>query len=185
VVGNARNIPGVPLDIVDNKLLTQDRQWGGRWQEPAIAKVKLTGQAATLENYHKLAGRDIWGLAIDEHENVVINSINSWTYYYYDKYGRKLDIISPQKKGPGFDTRSQTTLDGWMSITGASQHRLFFSVAGGSLIANIEDPTKPVAQAFFPAYGTPVVHNNDIILAGGRLGVFQIDKNASNLLTAD
>jgi hypothetical protein len=185
VIGPAINVPGTPVDVDGNKVITRDRQWGGRWQDPAIAKVKLTGQAATLENYHKLSGRQIGALFVDEHEDVIVSSSNAWAGYWYDRLGTKLDILSPQKKGPGYDLRSQTQIASWMNLTGASQHRLFFSVSGGSLVANIDDPTTPVAQAFFPAYGKPVIHKKDIIVAGGRLGVFQIDKNASNLLTAD
>ena len=124
-------------------------------------------------------------LFVDEHEDVVVSSSNAWAGYWYDRLWTKLDILSPQKKGPGFDLHSQTPLESWMSFIGVSQHRVFFNVRGGKLVANIDDPKKPVAQAFFQAYRTPVVHGNDILAAGGRLGVFQLDKSVSNLVMAD
>jgi hypothetical protein len=173
------------VDIDGNKVITRDRQWGGPRHEVAFAKAKITGKVAKLENYAKLPGRKVNTLFIDEHENVVVSSTNAWSYPYLDKLGGTLDILSPQKKGPGFDLHSQTPLESWMSFIGVSQHRVFFNVRGGKLVANIDDPKKPVAQAFFQAYRTPVVHGNDILAAGGRLGVFQLDKSVSNLVMAD
>jgi hypothetical protein len=189
VIDAGINLPGYPIDTNGTKIVTRDRQWGSMWQDQAIAYVQIKGNVAELQNYKKFEGRDIVGIVIDDHDTAVVSSRSSWYYYWYYKQGTLLDILTPQKQGAGFDLQSQTPIENWMGgLFGGAERRLFFSVYGGTLIANIDDLKKPVAQAFFPVYygnSRPVIHKGDILAAGGRLGVFQVKKNASNLLTTD
>jgi hypothetical protein len=186
VIDNGINIPGYPIDVDDTKIFTRDTQWGGTWNESAIGYVQIKGNVAELQNYKRFHGRYLSSAIVDGHDTLIVAHNPEWDSGYGQ--ARLLDIMKPQKKNVDYEMISQTPLDYWMYPFSSTERRLFFSVTGGTLVANIDDLTKPVAQAFFPVYsgnGNIVVHNNAMIVAGGRLGVFQLDKNASNLLTAD
>jgi hypothetical protein len=61
--------------------------------------------------------------------------------------------------------------------------RAFFRSQAGTLMVDIEDPRRPVSQAFFWSWdGDFLIDRGEVLVPARRFGIFQLDLDASNLL---
>ncbi len=77
-------------------------------------------------------------------------------------------------------------MDAWAQLEGTIAGRALFSVPGGLLVMNLDDPRAPYAQAYFPmngwAYGIELA-GRVALFAAGRFGLHRFDLDTFNLLT--
>jgi hypothetical protein len=191
-LGPAINVPGEVVAVKGKKLFTRDRVWGNQYMETAIARLQLDGGVAHLRNYEVLADRQVSGVAIDEHQKPLVTHGPIWSdysWYWGWQNQQKLSIFEPQ--GSGFEELSRSRLTEFSTLLKVAEHRAFFQVPGGVLMANIEDAENPFGQAFFQSgyyyqmgywKQDVVFHEDEILMAAGRYGIHQIGVDDVNLL---
>ena len=80
---------------------------------------------------------------------------------------------------------SETFVDSWATLKDAQSGRALFQVPGGLLVFNLDNPSRPYPQAFFPTLGWPtdiLVNGRDVLFAAGRYGIYSFDLDTFNLL---
>ncbi|MFU8802649.1 MAG: beta-propeller domain-containing protein [Bradymonadaceae bacterium] len=192
------NIPGKLIAVDGDVLVTQDVLWGQHIIETALNKVRVTNGRARLEGIHRFVDQNVAQISLDEAGHLLVSHRNAYRYNYYDyyedapssgeeiDYGQKLSILDAREAS--FELVTTTDIDRWATLRAVEAGRALFSVPGGLLIINVEDPAQPYAQAYFAAQGWPrdiVLDGNDIVMAAGRHGLYRFDTNEFNLLQRD
>jgi hypothetical protein len=93
-----------------------------------------------------------------------------------------LSILDAQS----LEVSGEAEVDQWATFTDAKAGRALFSVSGGLLVFNVEDASKPVAQAYFPTVTFPsdiYFDGQEALFAAGPYGIYRFDTEAFNLLT--
>jgi hypothetical protein len=181
----ARNVPGQLLAAGQHRPCGIGS--GASSTEAALAKVKLDASGAELEAYHQLANRSVVSLVLDDGGRALVTHRSIWNPRgnYANLTTTRLSIVSSPGNSPGYDALYEHVIPQWMSLQQAGQHRAFFRVSGGLLMADTEDAANPVTKAFFQtSYGNSaaLLDGSDVLVAAGRYGIQQLPIDGSNLL---
>ena len=106
---------------------------------------------------------------------------NHYDWEDYD-YTRNLTMIDVDSQG--FDKLSQTEVDDWATLVEARAGRALYQVPGGLLVINMDNPSQPYAQAYYPTRGWPsdlTVEGDTIYFSAGRYGIYQFGLDDENL----
>ena len=196
VLGDRISVPGELIDKRGQTLVTHDKVWGARFMKSAITALELGPDGAEIVNRHQIQDRSVNRIVMDG-DNAVLLDSSLWrphalSAYYEDKWDQeiRLSILGPQAAPmPGYDVLSETPLPTWINIGNVEQHRAFIEVSGSSLMVNLDNPEKPLAQAFFLgayysySYGTkPLIADGQVYVPGGPYGIHQIGVDETNVL---
>jgi hypothetical protein len=118
-------------------------------------------------------------------------------YRYYDYYPSfEVDEDTSPNDNPYLDRISifklndleilgESVSDGWSQLIDVHESKAIFSVGGGVLLMDINDPSAIQPQAFLPIQGwlpKLTIEGDYIYAASGRYGVFSLEMEQSNLL---
>lgn len=180
------NIPGV-LMAVDNggrTLFTQDFVWGDEIVETAINKLSVRDGRAYLDARRRFEDQYVSSLRLDARGNLLVSHRAAWRAYQDNQEQvQKLSVLNARSRD--FEVRAEVDVDLWAELRDVRDGRALFSVPGGLLIMNLDDPTAPVAQAYFPVQGWPrqlLLEGGDVYFAAGRYGMYRFNVGAQNLL---
>jgi hypothetical protein len=196
VLSPSINIPGELIAVDGDLLITKDLLWGERIVETSLNKVRVANGRARLEGLHRFVDQYVHQVALDDAGHLLVSHQQAYLYdHYYDDYygGRGSDTeVDYRQRLSILDARQErfalvttTIVDRWASLRAVEAGRALFSVPGGLLVINVEEPTAPVAQAYFPAQGWPrdiAVAGDDLVVAAGRHGLYRFDMSTFNLI---
>lgn len=183
------NVPGrlLAVDGDGATIITMDTVWGEHIIEGAINKLSVRDGRAYLDDRHRMRDQTIQGVELDEQGNLLINHRNYDHYHWYHEDDMALQSLSVFSIATETLTlQAEVEVDRWASLSQVKNGRAVFEVPGGLLIMNLDDPTNPIAQAYYPARGWSrniTVHGDDIFFAAGRFGIYRFDLDAYNLNT--
>lgn len=179
------NIPGELVEINGDTMITRDFLFGANIVESSINKLKRVGNVAQLQSVRRFQDELVRTVLHDGADHLLVTHQTSYNHYSNSSYDLKLSILPINT--PQFNIVSETIVDSWAGLTGAVPGRAMFTVSGGLLVLNLDNPTTPIAQAYFGTSGWPQgfeINNRDIYFAAGMFGVYQFDMDDANLLPA-
>jgi hypothetical protein len=207
VLGNPVNIPGVLRDVVGNTLYTEDSVYQDDTVISAINRLRLTDDGkAELQARKRFEDRYVQSFVTDKHGHALV--VHSPYNYYWggmevddvavaDAVGTstvsstdstadaEMNMLTVLNMDEDMSVLSETPIDTWASLKTVKDNKALFQVDGGILLVNLQDLTKPFAQAYFPILGWPfsVLMNDDTIyLPSGSYGIYTFDANTYNLM---
>ena len=208
-MGPAVNIPGTIIDVDKSTLITQDYLWGENFVETTINRLERAGASATLKGVFRFDEQIVREVKLDGEGHVIVTHGPAyWGWYdtgvavdtapvespngtverpdYPEEQTIQMSVLD--LTSDGLPRLSETSIDSWASLTEAVAGRALFTVPGGLLIFNLDDPAQPFSQAYFALRGWPthiLVEDKDIIFGAGRYGIYRFDIDTFNLLDAD
>ncbi len=190
-VGAAINIPGELLEVDGETIVTRDNLWGENIVETSINKLLVHDGLAYLKGSKRYRDREVQQVALDGAGNVLVSHRLGWRVAY-DEHGSEyyndadqshylsiLDLGSSE-----LSELADFEIDRWATLRDARAGRALFSIPGGLLVVNIDTPTSPFAQAYFPTRGWPrdiVVDGDVVYFAGGYYGMYKFGLDETNL----
>jgi len=193
------NVPGKLLQVEGSRVFTRDFTYGKQTIESSLNRLVIKENKAILEATRQFPNQTVSTMLLDEAGNAIVSHGPYRRYYLDDAVSYPVDemvnadVSRPTLTildafGEDLPVLSRFEVDEWAQLRNAQSGRVLFSVPGGLLVINIEDPALPYAQAFFPVFGWPqefLVHDMKIIFAGGRYGVYQFGLDVFNLLAGE
>ena len=182
------NIPGEVIAVDDAEIITRDMVWDEMDTESLLARLSVQDDKARLLAQRLFDEREVQNVTVDGRGRLLVNHSQAYRYRYFvrgpvwEEPNYRLSILSAET----LKVLGEADLDYWASLLSATEARALYSVSGGVLMINVEDATKPVAQAYFPIYDyysdTGVVVDGDrFVLAGGLYGVYSLSLDEANL----
>lgn len=192
-VGSDINVPGVLIEVDGSTVVTRDFLWGQTIVETSLNKLEVNGNLALLKGVRRFEDQQVQQVMLDGTGNLLVSHRTSWyvnrqTNYDYDDYDNTLRLSILDLDASGLPRLSQSSIDDWASLQAAVAGRALFTVPGGLLVVSLADAAAPEAQAYYPMRGWPrslSVEGDRIYVPAGLFGLYDLDINASNLLTAD
>ncbi len=185
-VARGINVPGHLLAVYDDGqvVVTQDTVWGEEIIEAAINKLSIVNGRALLDGRRRLHNQYVQSVALDERGNLLVNHRSPWSYYYNDQEqeAQKLTIMSVATES--LSVLAETDVDIWAQLQDVRDGRALFQVPGGLLVMNLDEPSEPEVQSYFPTRGWPrsiSLHNGQAYFAAGRYGLYRFDLNTFNI----
>jgi hypothetical protein len=202
-VGEPINIPGDVIAADGSTLYTRDFVWKDQDARTMVARLTVEGDKAHLQASQTFEDRSVSAVKLDGAGHMLVSSdpANGGFYPYppgvavspafpgkvaapgssAEQPKSKLSILDDQDLA----TLGEAELDSWASFRDAKQGRALYSVPGGLLVVDVNDATKPKAQAYFPVAGWPsdiVFDGDSILFAAGSYGIYRLDAGVFNLL---
>lgn len=190
-VASPVNIPGELIEVDGDVIITRDYLWGANIVEASINKLLVNNGLAYLKGTKRYVDREVQQVALDGAGHVLVSHRLGWRVSndgygsgYYDDADRSnyLSILDMQTNS--LPELADFEIDRWATLRDAQAGRALFSIPGGLLVVNIDTPTAPYAQAYFPTRGWPrdiLVDGSDIYFAGGYYGMYKFGLNETNL----
>ena len=182
-VGSEVNVPGELVAVVGDDYYTRDLRWDEQHWDAAetwLHWVTVSAGVASIRASEHFDNRYVQGLVSDGQGHLLVN--HQGVYWSGDSdYASRLNVYDAK-----LTRLSSTVIDDWATLNQAVEGRALYSVPGGFLVLNLEDPAKPRAQAYFPHNG----YMEDVefdgtraMVASGRYGIQVFDATTENLLT--
>jgi hypothetical protein len=183
VVGPAVNIPGQLLAVDGDMLYTSEGIWSGEFIETAIGRLSLIDDVASLEAWVRFSDQDVERVLLDGAGHVLVSHRPAWREDSTDEDDRRqrLTLLDSTTLRP----HGETIIDGWIQLQSAIAGRALFSVVGGVLVVNTDDPANPFAQAFFPSswwLQRITLRDRQLLVPSGPYGITELDLDAVNIL---
>ena len=195
VIGQPVNLPGKLLFAQDDTLLTQDYLWGEIVVESSLNKLKLHDGKAYLQGTpHRFVDQQVEQVMLDGAGHALVSHRKAYyanydeNHYDWEDYDRTNRMTMVAVGGEEFEVRSTVEVDDWASLAGAQSGRALYQVPGGLLVMNLDDATKPRAQAYYPTRGWPqdvTVSGEDIYFSAGRYGIYTFGLDEENLYLSE
>ena len=180
-VGAPVNVPGQVLDVAGDYLYTQDTVYGDTIIETSLARVRMFEGSAYLMNRRRLTDQQVEAVQLDGRGHLLVSHRDSWW--------STVSSASSMQKLSIFDAAlnplSTVDVDAWATLGGAKDGRALFQVPGGLLVVNLDAPTYPYPQSYFPTATWPQkleIAGDRAYFAAGRFGIYDFDLNTYNLL---
>jgi hypothetical protein len=183
VLGAPVNVPGEILAADGDILYTRDTAWGDAIVETAIARVRLFEGLAYLQARYQFADQQVEKILLDGAGHLVASHRLAWNVPTSGD-GTDLQQLSILD-GESLELNANVSVDSWATLTRAEAGRALFSVSGGMLVMNTENPANPYAQAWFGTRGWSrnfTVRDNRLVFAAGPFGIYEFDLDTFNLL---
>ena len=190
-VSDAVNIPGQLMFVEGDTLLTKDFLWGETIVENSLNRLELFDGKAYLQGApQRFVDQQVEQITLDGAGHALVSHYKAY-YANYDEnhydwedydYTRNLTMIDVDSQG--FDKLSQTEVDDWATLVEARAGRALYQVPGGLLVINMDNPSQPYAQAYYPTRGWPsdlTVEGDTIYFSAGRYGIYQFGLDDENL----
>jgi hypothetical protein len=186
--GEPINIPGDVIAVDGETLYTRDQVWSNNQMRTLLARLTLRDKLAYLQASRMFVDRSVETVKLDGASHILVSSSPATNYVIYCGGSSsptppgKLTILDAQS----LDVSGETNVDAWATFSDAVGGRALFRVSGGLLVFDVQDATKPKAQAYFATLGWPgeiLFDGKDITFAAGPYGVYRFDASVFNLLT--
>ncbi|MAD60440.1 MAG: hypothetical protein CMH49_02855 [Myxococcales bacterium] len=198
---SAVNLPGKLLLKRESLLISKDLIWGAEGAVNAINLTRLNdeGTRAQFISRHLFEGRQLEKLVLNhsgsgEERLVIAHGIDHRQFGYDFDFG--VDENTAPDDNPYLDRISifrlndleelgSSVSDGWSQLLEVQADKAVFRISGGILLLDISEPTAIESQAYLPMRSwSPklTVEGNQIYIAAGRYGVFNLELDQSNLL---
>lgn len=209
LLGGAINVPGELIEVDGDDVYTRDTLWGERIVDTAVARLQISGGLAYLQAVRRFEDEEVHSIQLDGAGNLLVSHRLSWYATAPDAGG---GAVPDDSDAGGSDTDTDDTeettpvepmqtltildastlavqasepIDSWAELQSAKDGRALFSVPGGLLVVNLDNPAAPYAQAWFATQAWPWnirVEDGVIRFAAGRYGIYEFDVDTFNLL---
>jgi hypothetical protein len=187
-VSDPINIPGEVVAVDGDRLYTKDLRWVDGRAQTYVHALTLEDGVATLAHSRAFLGRDVASVIAEGNAVFVVHSPvydwHAWTSTSTEEEPDQTTLLTSLSQR-SLAALGETAIDDWASLQAVHQGRALFNIPGGLFIANVEDPARPYAQAFFHSQGWPeqiLFEQTEILIAAGRYGIERLDATHSNLL---
>jgi len=175
--GAAINVPGPLLQADGDTLYTRHFLWSGPASEAAVARVRVAGGSASLDGYRRFGSQSVSEIRLDGAGHVLVgHRASDWSG------AQRLSILDAAS--PNFASLSDVEVDDWASLRNATAGRALFQVPGGVLVFNLDDPSLPYPQAYFPLNGWPRdlrIEGRKLVVPAGPYGIYELDLDRDNI----
>jgi hypothetical protein len=183
-VSAAVNIPGELIAVDGDRLYTKDLRWGDERAETFLHELTRDDGVAQLEASQRFAQREVSKVVVAGGQLLVSHGpvYNNYFGPTEDEQLTKLTMLARR----GLAVQGEVEVDSWSTLEAVHDGRALYTVPGGLLVINVEQPTAPFAQGFFHTNGWPeqiLFEAGEITIAAGRYGIHRFDADAFNLLT--
>ncbi len=186
------NIPGELIAVDGETILTRDFLWGEHIVETSIDKLLVHDGLAYLKGSQRFRDRQVEQVALDHAGHVLVSHRLAWRVAddqvhatgSSDQVDQTNHLTILDLGADDLTKLADLEVDSWASLRDARLGRALFAVPGGLLVINLDTPSAPYAQAYFPTRGWPrdiVVDGDDIYFAGGLYGLYKFGLNETNL----
>lgn len=206
-VSDPINIPGDVIAADDSTLYTRDLVWNNSDARTMVARLTVDSGKAHLQASEVFEDRQVSAVKLDGAGHILVSSdpiygggtilpatatspmvgfpgakiapAGSAGAPDYPK--SKLSILDDQD----LSVLGEAEIDSWASFQDARGGRALYSVSNGLLVIDVQDPSKPKAQAYFPVAGWPndiIFDGEAILFAAGMYGIHRLDADVFNLL---
>jgi hypothetical protein len=179
------NTPGELLAIEGNVIYTRDLVWGHEIAETAIARSELRDGRAHLQASRIFEDQLVDTVLLDGAGQLLVSHrgtfLSPFGYIDYWSGAQQLTVLA----SADLAELARVPVDSFAQLRHAEAGRAVFQAPGGVLVFNLDDPTRPRAQAFFPTLGFPqriLVDSPQILIPAGRFGIHAFDLDLFNLL---
>ncbi len=184
--GPSINVPGVLQRVDGDIVYTLDTVWGEQIVEAAVNQLRLEGNRAVLLARKRFDGQEVHRVVMDGNGHLLVTHRPSWVVIQNEglAWDEVYETLSIYGIDEGFRLMSRFEVDNWADLRQAVAGRALFSVPGGLLVVNLDDPTHPFAQAYFPVMGWPgrlLVKDGRVSFAAGPWGIFSFGLDEYNL----
>lgn len=191
-VGPDINIPGVLIEIDGSTAVTRDYLWGQTIAESSLNTLEVNSQRAVLKGFRRFEEQQVDQVMLDGVGNLLVSHrtarhVNPANPLDYEDHDRSLNLSVLDVDDSGLSLLSESEIGDWASLRAAVNSRALFAVPGGLLIVSLADATSPEAQSYYPIQGWPQslsVEGDRLFVPAGPYGLYDLDINASNLLSA-
>jgi hypothetical protein len=188
--GPAINVPGDVIAADGNLVYTRDWVWEDQDPRTLVGRLLIDKDLAYLQASRVFSERSVSAVKLDGAGHMLVSSDPAYSTDYVQARPPTATAEQPQHTLSILDAQSlelsgETNIDTWATFQDATNGRALFSVSGGLLVVNVSDPTKPAAQAYFPALAWPnqiYFDGHEAMFAGGPYGVYRFDTDVFNLL---
>ena len=191
-LGAPVNVPGSLLFAEGPTLVTQDALWGATIVEASLNQLTLHDGKAHLDHAPiRFTDQQVDRVEFDAHSRqLVVGHQTGWIVNYEDNHGQWEDydrvhhMSVVEMNAQGLTKLSEVEVDEWGSLQSVVASRALFQVPGGLLVFNLDDPSAPTPQSYFPAQGWPqdiLIHDGHIMMATGRYGIYSFGIHEANL----
>ncbi len=180
------NVPGEVIATAnDGQLLfTQDTVWGSNIIETAINKLAVEDGAARLVARQRFEDQQVYAIRLDDSGNLLVSHRLAWRLVDHNNRQDVTSDLTIFDASRNLRLVSTMEVDTWAALQEVKRGRALFSVPGGLLVMNLDDPSQPYAQGYFPTNGWPraiTVEGDDIFFAAGRYGIQRFGLDEFNL----
>lgn len=182
-VGEPVNVPGQLLAVDGARLFTRDLRWGNELSETWLHALERVSNGARILASQRFEGREVHSVLLDGTARVLVSHRGLWQRPL--QYGQPRDADVLTIYDAGLEKIGETEVDSFSELTQAVDGRVLFKVPSGLMVVNAQNPAAPYAQAYFPysGYVRQVSYDGqNILLAAGPYGLFQLDATTHNLL---
>ena len=178
------NIPGELVSMNDDIIYTRDLVLGERFVEATIARLQLRDGLAYLQSWLQFEDQIVEAVALEGAGNLLVSHSDIWdpsSSTDWWNQPRSLTILDADT----LVETGNTAMDARSRFAQAVDGRALFAVPGGMMVMNVEDPSSPFAQAWFPTPGwwsNATVRGDRFIFAAGPVGITEANLNEFNLL---
>jgi hypothetical protein len=183
-VSSGINIPGELIAVDDDRLYTTDLRWTEERAETFLHELTRGEGLAYLQASRRFEAREVSKVVVSDGQLLVSHGPTYHGYYgpSEDEALVRLTMLAQSGLAP----QGEVEIDSWSTLEAVHAGRALYSVPGGLLVINVENPAAPHAQGFFNTSGWPeqiLFERGEITIAAGRYGIHRFDANAFNLLT--
>ena len=180
------NVPGEVIATANggSLLFTQDTVWGDNIIETAINKLAVEDGRARLIARQRFADQQVYAIDLDNRGNLLVSHRLAWRLVDRNNYDQVTSDLTIFDASRNLRRVSTVEVDTWAALQEVKDGRALFSVPGGLLVMNLDDPRQPYAQGYFPTNGWPrgiTVEGDDIFFAAGRYGIQRFGLDEFNL----
>jgi hypothetical protein len=183
------NVPGQLLVVEGSTIFTRDTVWGDEIVETAVARLEIFEGLAFLQAKRVFSDQQVDTIVLDGAGHLLVSHRLAWAIAHargaYDPI-QHLSVLDADSDD--LEVLAEVEVDDFAQLRDARSGRALFQVPGGLLVFNLDDPTGPYAQAYFPTRGWPreiLIDHGRIIFAAGRYGIYAFDLDEVNLLPPD
>lgn len=185
-VGMPINVPGEVIATANRGelLFTQDTVWGENIIETAINKLQVDDGRARLVARQRFQDQQVYGIRLDDSGNLLVSHRLAWRLVDHNNRQDVTSDLTIFDASRNLRRVASVEVDTWASLQEVKRGRALFSVPGGLLVMNLDNPAQPYAQGYFPTHGWPrgiTVDGEDIFFAAGRYGIQRFGLDEFNL----
>lgn len=183
-VSEGINIPGELIAVDEDRLYTTDLRWSDERAETFVRELRRADGLAYLQASQRFAERQVSKVVVAGGQLLVSHGPIYSGYFGPTEEQQLVELTMLARRG--LAVQGEVEVDSWSTLEAVHDGRALYTVPGGLLVINVEQPTAPFAQGFFHTNGWPeqiLFEAGEITIAAGRYGIHRFDADAFNLLT--
>jgi hypothetical protein len=180
------NVPGALVAVQGDIIYTQERLWGASNAQYAVNKLVLKDGLAYRQASYVYANDIAIQAALDGAGHLVVSQLfvkdrEQCSAALTAELTTELSVLSASD----LSLQGRISLDEPASFATAYRGRALYFTAGGLLVINVQEPSKPFGQAFLPIteWASDIQFDlGNFLISAGPCGIYQMDLSTFNLL---